>query len=416
MSEILFFMGSIYYETGNYDKSEVYMQHIQQLKKVSEYIQKQSLNTLAMISKQLNDTARALMYFRKTLDVAVQQADSSWIGICYSNIGGLYFSGQHYDTAYPILEKGYRFSIAHKQWPDAYMDLLLMARIELMQDKTASAQDKISRAIALRPSYFSMMSRKNLYETQVLYYEKTKQQDKTLSMQHQLMLVKDSLAVSKDQQAFKRIQLQMETEKHLNEIDKLEAQAHASDLKQNAIIAVLVLLVIVLWLLYNRYRMKAKNAAAEKLRAEEKLKYARHLLHNFTLNTKQKNELIEQFATELERLKGNLAGNPVHEERLKNFEKLLQSTILTDAEWTNFRELFDKVHKGFFERLEKKLPLLSLEDTRLISLIRLGLNNQEIANMMGMDVNSIQLSKQRLQQKIHPVNDGITMEDLVQAI
>jgi hypothetical protein len=32
--------------------------------------------------------------------------------------------------------------------------------------------------------------------------------------------------------------------------------------------------------------------------------------------------LIEQFSLELERLKGNLAGDPAYDERLKNFEKL----------------------------------------------------------------------------------------------
>jgi tetratricopeptide (TPR) repeat protein len=61
--EILYFIGSIYYETGDYDKAETFLQNIQQLKKINDYVQKQSLNTLALIRRQLNDTAQALVYF-----------------------------------------------------------------------------------------------------------------------------------------------------------------------------------------------------------------------------------------------------------------------------------------------------------------------------------------------------------------
>ena len=416
IDEILFFMGSIYYETGDYDKAASFLQSILQLNKINNYVQKQSLNTLALISRQLNDTARALQYFQKTLDIANKQNDSVWMGICYSNIGGLYFSAKKYEKAYQLLQQGYQFSRRYKQWGDAHTDILQLAQIDILQNRIAAAQEKINQAIALQSYQFTMMGRKNLYEAQVLYYEKTNQQTHTLEMQQKLMEVKDSLALSKDQQAYKKIQLRNETEKHLKELDKLQTEARASKLKENAIITMLILLVIVLLLLYNHYRMKAKHSAAEKMRGEEKLKYARHLLDNFTENTRQKNELIEEFSHELERLKGNLAGDPLQAERLKNFEKLVQSTIFTDTEWNNFRELFDKVHKGFFLRLEKKLPGLSLEDTRLISLIRLSLSNREIARMMGMNEDAVGLSKQRLLHKIHPATDGISIEDMVQAI
>jgi tetratricopeptide (TPR) repeat protein len=168
IDEILFFIGSIYYETGYYDKAETYLLNVQKLDSISLYIRKQSLNTLALIYKQENDTAKALSYFQKTLAAAIAQHDSSWIGICYSNIGSLYFSSNQYTKAYPLLEQGSRFSIARKQWGDAYSDLLFLARIDLKQNNTASAKTKIDSAIALEKFYSTMPGRKNLYEAQVL--------------------------------------------------------------------------------------------------------------------------------------------------------------------------------------------------------------------------------------------------------
>lgn len=420
IDEILFFIGSIYYETGDYDKAETFLQKVQEQKRIGKYIQKQSLNTIALIHRQQGDTARALVYFEKTLAASVAQNDSVWMGICYGNIGTIYFHQSKFANAYPLLRKAMQLSVGHKQYPEVYADLLLMARIDIMQNELRLAQQKMDSAVAMITLIATPIARKQWYETQVLFYEKTNQQAKALEMQHKLLMVKDSLAISKDQQAYKKILLRMETEKHLNDIDKLEAEAASSALKRNAVIAVLALLVVVMFLLHNHNRLKARTNAtllqAEKLRTEEQLKNARQLLQNFTENTRQKNELIEQFAAELQRLKSNLTGDPLYEERLQNFDKLVHSTILIDEEWNSFRELFDKVHKGFFARLEQKLPGLSLNDTRLISLVKLGLNNLEMARMMGVDTETLVNAKQRLREKIHPGPDGLGLEDLVQAV
>ncbi len=420
IDKILFFIGGIYYETGNYDKAKGYLLQMQQLNSVTNYLRKQSMNTLAMIDQHNSDTAGAFIWFQKTMEEAIRQKDSTWIGICYSNMGNLYFSKGEYEKAYPLLQNGSRLARLHALPEDAATGMLLLARIDLLQNKIDAAADKINKAIALVKNTFTLTGKKKLYEAQALYFEKINQPAKALSLQRQLVLINDSLVMSRDKQAYEKIQLRIETEKYLNELVSIEAKAIASAEKRNTVIVVLILSLLVMLLLYGRYRLKAKNAAAvlqaEKSMAEEKLQHARQMLQDFTRNNRQKNELIEQFAAELERLKSNMMDHPLYEERLKNFEKLIQSTLLTDAEWLAFRELFDKVHKGFFIRLQHKLPDLSIADTRLLSLLRLGLGISEMARMMGMDAAAVNASILRLRNHIHPAQDGLELSDLVQAI
>ena len=419
-----FFLGSIYYETGIYDKAESVLKNIQELKKVNNYIQKQSLNTLAMISTQQNDTAAAVQYFQKALEVSVRQKDSTWIGICYSNIGNLYFSMKQYDKAYRILLRARQFSVAHKQWGDAYNGLLLMARMDLLKNNPGAARKKMDSAQSLQNEYYTMQGRRNLYLARALYYEKNKEPAKALEEQRKLMEVKDSITASKDQQAYRKILLRIETEKYLSEIDKLETEAIASNLKRNWVIAFLVLLMVTS---LSVFRLKTKKDAeillqkqqvlrADKSKAEEKLKDARKLLQNFTENLRLKNQLIGQFAIELENLKKNIPDKVIHEERLNNFERMVQSSILSDSEWEDFRSLFDKVYKGFFERLQQKFPGLSQQDTRLVSLVRLNLSTREMANMMGSTADVIGLLKENLRKKIQPAGNGMLLEDLIQDI
>jgi hypothetical protein len=420
IDKILFFIGGIYYESGNYEKSEPYLLQIQQLKKVTTYLRKQSLNTLAMIHKLKGDTAGALHWFQLTLAEAEATRDTAWLGIAYGNMGSLYFANGLFEKAYPLLEQGSRFKVLKDLPEDAAADLLLMARIDLLQNKPERAADRIAAAQKTVKGSFSLQGRRNLYEALALYYERTGQEMQALEIQRKLMQVKDSISVSRDRQTYEKIQLRVETERHMDQVNQLEADARSETLQRNAVILILFLLLLVILLLYGRYRLKAKNTAAilqkEKQIAEEKLQHARQLLQDFTRNNRQKNELIERFAAELERLKANMTGDPVYEERLQNFEKLVQSTILTDAEWQSFRELFDKVHKGFFTRLEQKIPGLSLADTRILTLVRLQLPHSEMARMMGMDAAAIEASIHRLRDQIHPHQDGITIEDLVQAI
>lgn len=420
IDKILFFIGGIYYESGNYEKAKPYLLQIQKLKKVTTYLRKQSLNTLAIIHKNIGDTAGAFHWFRLTLAEAQANRDTAWLGITYGNIGSLYFSNGLFEKAYPLLEQGSRFKAIRDLPEDAAADQLLLARIDLLKNNPTKAAARIAEARSMVKGAFSLQGRRNLYEALALYYERTGQEMQALETQRKLMQVKDSLTINRDRQAYEKIQLRIETERHLNQVNQLEAEANAETVRRNTVILILFLLLVVLLLLYGRHRLKTRNTAAilqkEKQIAEEKLQHARQLLQDFTRNNRQKNELIERFAAELERLKANMTGNPVYEERLQNFEKLVQSTILTDAEWQSFRELFDKVHKGFFGRLEQKIPGLSVADTRLLTLVRLQLAHSEMARMMGMDAATIEAAIQRLRNQIHPHQDGITIEDLVQAI
>lgn len=420
IDKILFFIGGIYYETGNYEKSESYMLRMQQLTAIKDYLKKQSLNTLAMIYKNLKDTAKAMNYFRLTLGEAIRQKDSAWIGISLGNMGNHYFSAHEYEKAYPLLQQAAGICLTHDLPGEAFTDILHLARIELLQGNAAKAADYIAKAETLPVQPLTLAAKKNLYEAKAMYYHLNGQQAIAFEWQQKLMQVKDSITEARDRQAFEKIMLRIETEKHLSDIGKLEADVKTASVRRNAVIIVLILVLLVMVLLYLSYRMRAKNMAAvltaEKKNAEEKLEHAKALLRDFTRNNREKNALIEQFAAELERLKSNMTGNPVYEERLRNFDKLMQSTILTDDEWVAFRELFDKVHKDFFLRLEKKIPGLTVTDTRLISLVKLELTDTEIAHMMGVDMGEVKKMRQKLKYLIHPADDGITLEDLVRAI
>ena len=121
-------------------------------------------------------------------------------------------------------------------------------------------------------------------------------------------------------------------------------------------------------------------------------------MHKFTENIRQKNILIENFKQEIEKLSIQTANRS----DAGHLEKLLQEHIMTDENWTEFKRLFSKVYPGFFVNLSKQNPTLSTTDIRIVALMKLGLNNAEMANMLGITVEGIKKAKQRLRKKMSP--------------
>ena len=91
--------------------------------------------------------------------------------------------------------------------------------------------------------------------------------------------------------------------------------------------------------------------------------------------------------------------------------KLSYATILTEDDWTRFRILFEKVHKGFLLKLKTAYPSLTPAEIRLCALIRLGVNSQQMAAMMAISPESIKKNRQRLRKKINLSSDQ-KLEDI----
>jgi len=213
-------------------------------------------------------------------------------------------------------------------------------------------------------------------------------------------LDRDSLVARNNVAAVERVKLQYEADKRITELSRAKARERVQSVEIKAGIAVLVLLVAISMLLYNRQRLESKKdkelLMAEKKVVDEELRFADIALRGFTENLQQKNLLIEKFKTEIDQLNTRTTGN----DNAGQLEKLLHAHIMTDQNWNDFKKLFAKVYPGFFVNVNKQYPHLSATDTRLLALIKLGLNNAEMANMLGITVESIKKAKQRLRKKI----------------
>lgn len=198
------------------------------------------------------------------------------------------------------------------------------------------------------------------------------------------------------------------------------AQLSARVARQRAWLAgsagALLLLAVAAWSQYKRLKTNAKLletekalAEAERLRAAEKMDFFQRELDDYTQLLIEKNQAIEVLKAGL----GTAApSEKTASEREDLQAQLMQATILTEADWRNFRQKFERVHGGFFEKMRQEVPDATEAEQRLAVLTKLELSNPEIAAMLGISPGSVSKTRYRLRKKLGERDLGAVLREI----
>jgi DNA-binding CsgD family transcriptional regulator len=324
---------------------------------------------------------------------------------------------QQYDKALPLIQADYSQSLRYDQTLNSAIALLRLIRISLDQGKLKLAGLQLDTAdkLLLKTGEDVLTQRVQYYELKAILSEHFKNVEKAVVYRNISENLKDSVAKRDNITAIERVRLQWIMEKSHVELNNLKKSAQIEAFKQNTIIVVLLLLIVISILIYNRHRLKEKKdkelIISEKLRVDEELKNATLALNGYTERLMQKNILIDEIKTELENVQLRFSDADIAD----SLDKMMEAHIMTDDNWGQFKKLFSRVHATFFYNLRHKYDNLSGTDIRLLALIKLKLNNKEMAGMLGITVDGVKKAKQRLRKKMSLSKDE-EIEDIVNGL
>lgn len=112
-------------------------------------------------------------------------------------------------------------------------------------------------------------------------------------------------------------------------------------------------------------------------------------------------------------LQAELAEHPVHAfAHEEEVAELLERKILTDDDWSGFKQKFASIYPHFFARLKLLGVSLTEGEVRFMVLQRLGLAPKEMAEVLGISPQSARVGKLRLKKKL--VSEGMgSLEDFL---
>lgn len=404
----LFDLGLMYYDFGNFEKAKQYLTNAIKYPFSSSAAAIRTYNTLALAYTELKNSDSAIVFFQRALDVAKTAHDVPWTGILSGNLGMIYFNKKNYDTAIPLLKIDYMLSMQTEQFASAENTLSMMADIDIEKGDYKAAAMKLNEVAGL-------FSKENAPRTYVYYalkkaklFKRLKRYDSAFVYLDTARRLQHEIREKQDAMVFTQAEQKVAVEKHLYDMKLLASEKSKSLLVRNFIIVVILLCLIIAGQFIYRLQVKQKKNKGLLQDASARLNY-------YIENVREKNKLIEQFKREIEALNALPDNNIVLKEKEEISEKLKRYTILTEDHWTEFRQLFEKVQKGFFENLKQKYPDLTPAEQRLLALLKLKLSRREMASMLGIAPDSIKKTRQRIRRKIN-LQDDDELEELVDNI
>ena len=209
-------------------------------------------------------------------------------------------------------------------------------------------------------------------------------------------------------EAVSKISLKNQKENILWELEAEKAKVEKASLLRWTwtIVSFLLLAVIVLLYMFNKRRLKLRNAEFEgkllafqyeKIRSEKKLSDTHNSLESYKIYLSEKNRQIENLEEIIKEAKNN--SPHLNKERRSALQQLLSSHLMTEENWQAFKHAFIDEQAEYYNTLLNSLPDVTESNLRILLLHRLGLNNQETAQIIGVTIDAVKKAKQRLRKK-----------------
>ena len=335
---------------------------------------------------KLGNPDSAIIYFTRAMNFSHQKAWGIWEGIAAGNIGdALHAKGQDAE-AVPYWQKDYDTSRKYGQWENAGLTLAYLSEYGFRNGQQQKALEQLHWAENMNKGDAANLLR--IYKIKSACYRSLARHDSADLFLDRHYRMSDSINRTVSAQNFTTVQLRLSHEKNEYEYSLLKKQRQAELMRRNLLLIALVALLFIGWLLYNRQRLKTKLARQQQAMAEGETASAKEQLAIFTQTLLEKNGQIEKLNASL-----------VQHAAATN-DELIHQTLLTDYDWNKFKELFEKIHPAFFSGLKAMAPAITQSEMRLAALMKLNLDNKQMASMQGISVSSLRGNKTRLRQKL----------------
>jgi hypothetical protein len=420
-TDYLFAYGGKYYHFGDYATAIKYFQEgWQSLKDISHPGVITLLNSLGLAYLH-NDRLDSAEYFlNKAYMIALDKKDDIWPAILLGNLGKIYYLKGNYDDAIPCLQTD--VERCRKTEPvNAAYSLALLSQIWLEKGEKEKALQSILEANALikqEERYKEYTVQQRIYPVLAKVYAMHGNSALAYAYMDSASVAKDSVAKQTNMLLLTGAHYKVEASKHIEEMERQEQERKRQRWLTNVMAGGFVMFLLIAIFFIRSERIKYVQAKQklinEKKFAEAELSTASARLDEFRQSISDKNDMIEKFTSQLHRMRrqGALEGEAENEELMN----LQQSTILTDSQWKNFQALFENVHKDFLQRMHAKVPGLTPIETRFMLLSKLRMSKKEMASVLGISTDAVQLNKERLRQKLRLPQAEFSLEDFADSI
>ncbi|WP_106790859.1 tetratricopeptide repeat protein [Aquimarina sp. Aq78] len=448
-------LGVVNKRKGNYPeavsyylKSRAFYEKIQDLSNIGDIY-----HNMAMVYRDQKEYKKSIQYFKKTIVIKEQQQEEKGVAIGYNMMGVAYRQSKQMDSALYCYQKAkasfiklkdkentYRVNSNLASWfhtqkeyqkaIDMYLENLAYdtktnQRLSLqrvnyniassyMQLKAyKTALNYINEAITIAKEEDAKSRIAKSYRRRSFIYNKLGDYKQALEDYRSYKKYSDSVFNIESIKKIQALELRYTFDQEkladslqfTKEKSELRLKTESESAKKQLYFILLIITVlggiIIGYLIRRIYKNRALMVTAE-------LEKNKQELADFTKQLIEKSNAQEALTKELEELKSEFG----EQQSIKNLEELTSTRILTKEDWYIFRKKFTTVHPSFFSAIKDKGYDLTKSEERLVAMEKLGLDTNQIANMLAISEESVIMSRYRLRKKINAPKGAPILEYL----
>lgn len=340
-------------------------------------------NNLGLAYRKLNQHDSAIYYFEKLQQYCIEKKNPVWQQIAYTNRLPSFIELGMLDSAKIVVARLFEMTKTSNEPYDEWYAYEMMGKIAMKEKDYPKAISSLLKSASLNNgSNTALLNR--VYETLAACYETMGQTEKAYSYLKLTRSYNDSVSRTKEANNNRYLFIKAEYDKEQLKLRQLSDEKKLAVRNRNIGIAALVLIALVAIVWLNRRRKKA----------EQRQQQAGEELELFKGEIIKKNSRIEELLASIELQQHK-------QQDAQTMEELSRQMILTEADWQNFKSLFEKTYPSFFKLLRDKAPGITEAEQRMAALIKIQLNTKQIAAMQGIGLDSVHKTRHRLRQRFH---------------
>lgn len=405
-SKIGFFMGTI----GDNSLAVTYLNKALQHTKPNTSAYAMALDNVGIYLMNLGNYKGAEKSITEASMMAKSIGDEVRYAKTLGNLAQIYEKKGEIPRAVELVRQDISISEKNKSTQNTMFAYTLLARLLIANNQINEANEaiKYADAIAKSKSYFKI-NELDILKLKLKILNLEHREDEELEVRRRISVLEDSLNKTDGVLPLNQANWLMQKRKYQHNIVATKKELVREASLKNVIFAIAGLLIVLVLFIFIRSKNKLKETQLEnerkikmyedmKRRNEQKLLDANKTLDAQIAFLKEKNIQIQKLREEIENFKES--GSTFVEKDRSKLHDLLQSHLMTEENWLNFRREFEKEHPTFYKILQKDFPEITTSNLRIILLQKLGFTNSETAALLGITVDAVKKSKQRLKHKL----------------
>ena len=326
------------------------------------------------------------------------------------NLAQIYERNKDHKTAIKLVLEDIRISEETKSEKNLMYAYTLLSRLYIAEKQFDEAKIAVEKAceIATSKSYFKI-NELDILKLRLQILQNDSKKDEELTIRRRIEILEDSLNKTDGVLPLNQANWLMQKRKYQQNIASANQKFATESFWKNVIftVATLLLLGVLFIFLISKNKEKKKRILMEEKIAEyeeSKLTIEKKLFDaNITLDSqvdflKEKNIQIQKLYGEIENIKKSKSSSKTNDH--VKLDDLLQSHLMTEENWRNFKNEFHREHPEFYDNLMGSFPEITDSNLRIILLQKLGFTNSEISGLLGITIDAVKKSKQRLKRKL----------------